>query len=157
MIKSRAFAFALALMVLIGVTPFRGQSGAASSSTTWPTASDCVTQNKFAGQWSSEIRNSSGQVSDDGVLDISETTSADEVSVSHSVRGGPVIGHTMSYPDRIEIQIALGDGRVAHYNGVLVSANRIEGRYFITSGGQSHHSRKSMSVEDDNWIAKGTG
>ena len=155
--KSRAFAFALVLMVLIGMTLLLGQSGAATSSTTWPAASGRAAQNKFVGRWSSRNRNSSGEVFDDGVLDISNATSADEVSVWHSARGGPVIGHTMSYPDRIEIQISLGDGRVAHYNGVLVSAKRIEGRYFITSNRQSHHSRKPSSVEDDEWTAKGGG
>lgn len=65
---------------------------------------------------------------DDGVIDISEMAelSEHEVRVLHSVRGGPVTAYTMAYPDRIEIQIPLGDGRVAHYNGVLVSATRIE-------------------------------
>ena len=146
MLKSRTLAFAIALMVLIGMTPFRGQSGAANYGTTVPTASGQAAQNKFVGRWSSQIRTSSGEVFNDGVLDISEAAepSGDEVTVSHSVRGGPVIGHTMSYPDRIEIQISLGDGRIAHYNGILVRANRIEGRFFITGNPQSHHARKLL-------------
>ena len=36
----------------------------------------------------------------------------------------------------------LGDGRVAHYNGVLVAADRIEGHFFVTDHRQSHHSHK---------------
>ena len=68
--------------------------------------------------------------------------SADRISVMHSLRGGPFIGYTMPYPDRIEIQMPLGDGRVAHYKGVLVEADRIEGRFFVTGDRQSHHSHK---------------
>lgn len=48
----------------------------------------------------------------------------------------------MSYPDRIEIQMPLGDGRVAHYNGILMAVDRIEGRFFVTGDRQSHHSHK---------------
>lgn len=158
MLKSKAFAFTLVLMVLIGMTPFRGQSGEATSSTVWPSGAATAAQNRFAGRWSSRIKNSSDQVFDDGVLDISERTNADEVSVSHSMRGGPVIGHTMSYPDRIEIQISLADGRVAHYNGVLVSATKIEGRYFVTGRTQSHHSRVRLIVEEEGtWTAQAGG
>jgi hypothetical protein len=40
----------------------------------------------------------------------------------------------------------LGDGRVAHYNGILVAADRIEGRFFITGDRQSHHSHKRSAV-----------
>jgi hypothetical protein len=36
----------------------------------------------------------------------------------------------------------LGDGRVAHYNGVLVAADRLEGRFFVTGDGQSNLSHK---------------
>jgi len=52
----------------------------------------------------------------------------------------------------------LGDGRVAHYNGVLVAADRIEGRYFVTGDGQSNHSHKRsessrVSGEDEGvWV-----
>ena len=64
----------------------------------------------------------------------------------------------MAYPDRIEVQMPLGDGRVAHYNGVLVAADRIEGRYFVTGDGQSNHSHKRsessrVSGEDEGvWV-----
>jgi hypothetical protein len=101
-------------------------------------------ENKFLGHWSSHITYSSGEQVNDGGLDITEVSSAraDRVSVLHSVRGGPFIGYTMSYPDRIEIQMPLGDGRVVHYNGVLVAADRIEGRFFVTGDRRSHHSHK---------------
>jgi hypothetical protein len=68
----------------------------------------------------------------------------------------------MSYPDRIEIQMPLGGGRVAHYNGVLVAADRIEGRYFVVDDTQSHHSHKrsessrvsgKFQEEDGTWVA----
>jgi hypothetical protein len=95
-------------------------------------------------------------VIDDGVLDISDTAEANEVAVVHSVRGGPVTGHTMAYPDRIEIQISLGDGRVAHYNGVLVSVNRIEGRFFVTGSPESHNSRSHLIVGEETWAATAT-
>jgi hypothetical protein len=36
-----------------------------------------------------------------------------------------------------------------------VSAKRIQGRYFMTRGGNSHHSRQSTVVEEDSWTAKG--
>lgn len=80
--KSRAFVFALVAMVLIGMTPFRGQSGAATSDPTRPTDGRAAL-NKFVGRWSSQFRKASGQVINDGVLDISDTAepSADEVSV----------------------------------------------------------------------------
>jgi hypothetical protein len=155
MLKSRTLAFAIALMVLIGMTPFRGQSGAATTLTTRPSAGGPPANNNFVGRWSSQIKNSSGHVFDDGVLDIADATepSADEVSVLHSERGGPFIGHTMSYPDRIEIQISLGDGHIVHYNGVLVSPTRIEGSYFVTGDQQGHHARKHAVLGEDDWRA----
>lgn len=154
MLKSRTFAFTLVLMLFVCMTPFQGHSGAATSGTTTPTANRLAAKNKFVGRWSSEIRKSSGEVVNDGVLDISDSAepNADEVSVVHSLRGGPVVGHTMGYPHRIEIQISLGDGRVAHYNGVLVSANRIKGRYFVTGNQQSHHAHSAVLTGDD-WEA----
>jgi len=63
----------------------------------------------------------------------------------------------MGYPDRIEIQFSLGDGRVAHYNGVLVSATRIEGSYFVTGQPQRHHAGKRVVVfEEGTWSAGAT-
>jgi hypothetical protein len=99
-------------------------------------------ENTFLGRWSSHLIYESGEVSD-GAFDISDVpASAHRVSVLHSFRGGPFSGYVMPYPDRIEIQMPLGDGRVIHYNGVLVAADRVEGRFFVTGDRQSHHSHK---------------
>ena len=153
---SRFLTFALAVLVFVALTPFPEQSQATTTkrNSAFPSAAlshsavpiNLPDQNKFAGHWTSRLTTAAGQVIDDGVLDISDTTEANEVTVVHSVRGGPVDGHTMAYPDRIEIQISMGDGRVAHYNGVLVSAKKIEGRFFITGNPQSHHARKSTAT-----------
>lgn len=99
--------------------------------------------NRFLGRWSSHIIYASGEVSD-GAFDISDVdpASANRVSVIHSFRGGPFTGYIMSGPDRIEIQMPLADGRVAHYNGVLVAEDRIEGRFFVTGDRRSNHSHK---------------
>jgi hypothetical protein len=150
--KSRILTFALAVLVFftLGPLPEQSRSANAKGNLSFPATAhsnsavpiNLPDQNKFTGRWTSRLTTSSGQVIDDGVLDISDTIEANEVTVVHSVRGGPVTGHTMGYPDRIEIQISLGDGRVAHYNGVLVSAKKIEGRFFITRTPQSHHARK---------------
>lgn len=85
---------------------------------------------------------------EDGSFEISDVSpaSANRVSVLHSIRGGPVIGYTMTYPDRIEIQMPLGDGRVAHYNGILVAADRVEGRFFVTGDRRSHHAQKASEL-----------
>jgi len=156
--RPRAFAFALVAMVVIGMALFRCQNGAATSSTTRATVHGRSGQNKFVGRWSSQIKKASGHVTNDGVLDISDTTepSADEVSVVHSVRGGPVTGYTMCYPDRIEIQISLSDGRVAHYNGILANGSRIEGHFFVTGNPQSHHARKRLVTDEESgtWTAQ---
>lgn len=152
MFNSRVFV--LVLMLLICLMPFTAQSETATYSST---IAGPMAQNKFVGRWSSQVTTPSGQVFDDGVLEISDTSepSADKVRVSHSVRGGPVIGYTLSYPDRIEIQISLGDDRVAHYNGVLVSATRIEGRYFVTGKPQSQYTGVRVLVEEDGtWTAQ---
>lgn len=157
MLKSKVFAFALVVMVLMGMTPFRVQSEPATSKTTGSTVAGPMAQNKFVGRWTSQVTSSTGEVFNDGVFDISDAAepSADEVSVSHSVRGGSVKGHTMGYPDRIEIQISLGDGRIAHYNGVLVSATKIEGRFFVTGRPQSHHARvRPLLEQGGDWTAQ---
>ena len=143
MLKSRIVVVILAVMFFLGVVPLPLPSAAAYSIKTEAPSTNAPGRNKFVGKWYSQITTSSGQVYDDGVFAISdmEQPSEDEVRISHSTRGGPVIGHTMGYPDRIEIQIPLGDGRVAHYNGVLVSATRMEGQFFVTRSAQSHQSR----------------
>lgn len=155
MFNSRVFA--LVPMLLMCLMPFAAQSETATDTST---IAGPMAQNKFVGRWSSQVTTSSGQVFDDGVLEISDTSepSADRVRVLHTVRGGPVIGYTLSYPDRIEIQISLGDGRVAHYNGVLVSATRIEGRYFVTGRPQSQPTGVRLLVDDDGtWTAQAGG
>lgn len=113
--------------------------------------------NKFVGRWTSQIKFSNGDVLNDGVVDVSEGTepSENEVNVSHSQRG-TAVGHIMSFPDRIEIQFPLSDGRTAHYNGILVSNNRIEGRFFITGRSQGHHVRRGRFTfgEGGDWTAQ---
>ena len=118
--------------------------------------------NRFLGRWSSHIIYASGEVSD-GAFDFSDVVpeSANRVSVAHSFRGGPFTGYIMSYPDRIEIQMPLADGRVAHYNGVLVAEDRIEGRFFVTGDRRSNHSHKRSASsrvpgsqeEEGVWVA----
>jgi len=82
----------------------------------------------------------------------------EKVSLLHSIRGGPIIGYTMSYPERIEFQISLGDGSVAHYNGVLVSPTRIEGKYFVTGRAQGRQSRASILMDEEGtWTGQAGG
>src|SRR6266496_3411310 len=131
MLRKRIVFTWLALTVLVSVVPVGGGK-AASLNATQPASVGNVAESKFVGHWVGQVTYSSGQTVDDGALDISEVSPSDanKVSVLHSVHGGPFTAHVMAFPDRIELQIPLGDGRVAHYNGVLVSATRIEGRYF---------------------------
>ena len=139
MITLRAASIALVFIMSFGLVLSERATEATKASNT---CSDTA-ENRFLGRWSSHIIYASGKVSD-GAFDISDVVpaSASRVSVVHSFRGGPFTGYTMSYPDRIEIQMPLGDGRVAHYNGDLVAADRIEGRFFVTGDGQSNHSHK---------------
>lgn len=71
---------------------------------------------------------------EEGIIEISDAgrPNSSEVIVHHSGYAGLFPAYTLSEPDRIEIQIPLGDGRVAHYNGVLVSGNEIHGHFFVT-------------------------
>lgn len=139
MITRRAASIGLVLIMSFGLVLSERATQASKALNT----RGVTVENTFLGRWSSRIIYASGEVSD-GALDISDVVpaSANRVSVVHSIRGGPFTGYIMSYPDRIEIQMPLGDGRVAHYNGVLVAADRIEGRYFVTDDGQRHHSHK---------------
>ena len=142
MITLRAASIALVFVTSFGLVLSERATEATKASNT---RSDTA-ENSFLGRWSSHLIYPSGEVSD-GFIDISDVVpaSADRVSVVHSVRGGPFTGYIMSYPDRIEIQMPLGDGRVAHYNGVLVAADRVEGRYFVTDDRQSHSHKRSES------------
>ena len=135
----RAASIGLVFIISFGLVPGERATEATIASNT----RNVTAENRFLGRWSSHLIYESGEVSD-GAFDINDVVPASEnrVSVVHSVRGGPVTGYTMPYPDRIEIQMPLGDGRVAHYNGVLVAADRVEGRYFVTGDRQSHHSHK---------------
>jgi len=130
--------------------------------------SEKAARNKFSKRWRSSITYSTGEKIGDGVIDISDIDppGPDKVKVTHSRYDGSYIAYTLSYPDRIEIQIPLGDGRVAHYNGVLVSSDRIQGQFFITEGNQSQQEHsvnkkvpvgyKTPPVEVGTWEA-GTG
>jgi hypothetical protein len=115
----------------------------ATEATKASNARSAMADDRFLGRWSSHIIYESGEVSD-GAFYISDVVpaSADRVRVIHSFRGGPFTGYLLPYPDRIELQMPLGDGRVAHYNGVLVAADRIEGRFFVTGDRQSQDSHK---------------
>lgn len=139
MITLRAASIGLVLIASFGLILSERATEATKASNT----RSVTTENTFLGRWSSHITYASGKVSD-GAFDISEVVpaSANRVSVVHSFRGGPFTGYIMSYPDRIEIQMPLGDGRVAHYNGVLVAADRVEGRFFLTDDRESHRSHK---------------
>jgi hypothetical protein len=146
---------AVALTVLASVTQM---AAPANLNTTQPPSVGNLTQCKFVGRWVSEITFDSGQAVDDGIIEISDTAppTADRVSVDHTIHGGPFIGYVMDSPDRIELQVPLDKNRVAHYNGVLVSPTRIEGRYFVTEGSQGHHASKRLVVEEGSWSAGAT-
>ena len=139
MITLRAASIGLVLITSFALILSERATEATKASNTRSVTAD----NRFLGRWSSHIIYESGEVSD-GAFDMSDVVpaSANRVSVVHSLRGGPFTGYIMSDPDRIEVQMPLGDGRVAHYNGVLVAADRVEGRYFVTGDRQSHHSHK---------------
>jgi|SoiMethySBSTD1v2_1073268.scaffolds.fasta_scaffold352116_2 hypothetical protein len=155
----KAASIGLVLITSFGLVP----SERATEATKASNPRIVTAENTFLGRWSSHTIYTSGEVSD-GALDISDVVpaSANRVSVVHSFRGGPFTGYILSDPDRIEVQMPLGDGRVAHYNGVLVAADRIEGHFFVTGDGQSNHghkrsasSRVSGSVQEENgtWVA----
>jgi hypothetical protein len=159
MITLRAASIGFVLITSFGLV----LSELATEATRAPNTRSVTAENIFLGRWSSHIIYASGKVSD-GAFDISDVVPAraNRVSVVHSFRGGPFTGYIMPYPDRIEIQMPLGDGRVAHYNGVLVAADRIEGRFFVTDDRQSHHGHKrsessrvsgSFPEEQEIWIA----
>ena len=139
MITLRAASIGLLMIASFGLVLSERATEATKASNTRSVTAD----NRFLGRWSSRLIYASGEVRD-GAFDISDVVpeSANRVSVVHSFRGGPFTGYIMSYPDRIEVQMPLGDGRVVHYNGVLVAADRVEGHFFVTSDRQSHHGHK---------------
>src|SRR6266446_6763374 len=143
MAKLRAGTIAFVFTMLLGAA-LNQVTSEATKAKTRPQNARSEAKNKFLGHWSSHLTRASGERVNDGAFDISDVSpaSADEVSVLHSFRGGPFTGYVMPDPDRIEIQMPLGDGRVAHYAGVMVSSERVEGRYFVTEDQQRHHARK---------------
>lgn len=150
MLKKVAVFAALVLTMLMSTMPFGRQTEAVTSNSTQPNAASLASQNKFVGHWLSHLT-IAGQRTDEGSIYISDVDppDANTVNVTHSRYGGTYLGYTFSYPDRIEIQIQLGNGRVAHYNGVLVSATRIEGYRFISSG----QSNTSPTLGTDAWTS----
>ena len=155
MLKTRVAITVLVLTMLAGMMLPAGRFEAATVNSSGLNSPVRAEQNRFVGHWVSQITYYSGETVNDGVIDIAEASppSADKVIVVHSLRGGPLTGHTMPYPERIEFQVSLGDDRIAHYNGVLVSANRIEGRYFVTGSKLSHHAHKRLVLGSDEWTA----
>jgi hypothetical protein len=121
----------LMILTIAGSSGFKPRAEAASQ----PLLVTTPPVNKFVGHWLSHVT-VAGQTTDEGDIYISDVDppDANTVNVNHSGYGRIYVGYTFSYPDRIEIQIPLRNGRVAHYNGVLVSATRIEGYRFISSG-----------------------
>jgi hypothetical protein len=124
----------LMILTIAGSSGFKPRAEAASQ----PVLVTTPPVNKFVGHWLSHLT-VAGQTTDEGDIYISDVDppDANTVNVSHSRYGRTYVGYTFSYPDRIEIQIPLGNGRVAHYNGILVSATRIEGFHIVTSGQSS--------------------
>src|SRR5438132_8891679 len=108
MVNLRAATIAFVFTMLFGTVLYQGTSEATKAKTK-PQNARSEAKNKFLGHWSSHIIYPSGEVND-GTFDISDVlpASANRVSVVHSFRGGPFTGYTMSYPDRIEIQMPLG-------------------------------------------------
>ena len=164
MLKLRAGIIGLIFATFIGMALYRGTSGVTNARTKPQNPRSSTEENRFLGHWSSHITYTSGERVNDGALDITDVSppSAHRVRVLHSFRGGPFTGYTMPDPDRIEIQMSLGNGLVAHYNGIMVSPDRVEGRYFVTEEQQRHHSRKrpvsnrvsgSFGEEDGTWVA----
>ena len=124
----------LMILTITGSSLFRPHAEAANQ----PLVGKQGTRNKFVGHWLSHLT-IAGKITDEGDIYISDfdPPDANRVNVTHSRYGRTHIGYTFSYPDRIEIQIPLGNGRVAHYNGLLVSETRIEGSHIVTNGQSS--------------------
>ena len=162
MSKSQTAAIALLITLILASMPLsKPQAQAATPKANQPAPIEQPAGNKFCKRWTSSITlAATGETLDDGIIEISDAGVANsgEVIVHHSRYAGLHRGYTLSYPDRIEIQIPLGDGRVAHYNGVLVSRKEIQGHFFVTEAGermQSHHGHKRRAVAEDTFTAKG--
>ena len=60
-----------------------------------------------------------------------------EAELHSAVDGADAV--VVAVPSKVFRDVTRG---LSHYNGILVAADRIEGRYFVTGDRQSHHSRK---------------
>src|SRR5207249_10398107 len=110
MVKLRAATIAFVFTTLFGAVLNQGTSEATNAKTK-PQNARSEAKNKFLGHWSSHMTRASGERVNDGAFEIFDVSpaSADEVSVLHSFRSGPFTGYTMTAPDRIEIQMPLGE------------------------------------------------
>ena len=162
MSKSQTATLTLLVTLILATMPLsKPQAQAATPKLTLPPIEQPTEKNRFCKRWQSSITlAATGETLDDGTIEISDAgvPNSGEVIIHHSRYSGLHRGFTLSYPDRIEFQIPLGDGRVAHYNGVLVSRREIQGHFFVTEAGermQSHHGRTRRSMAEDTFTAKG--
>ena len=150
-------------LILASMPLTKPQAQAATPQATQTASTEQPTKDKFCKRWKSSITlASTGEKLDDGSIEISDAgvPNSGEVIIRHSRYPGLHRAYTLSYPERIEIQIPLGDGRVAHYNGVLISSNEIKGHFFVTESEprmQSHHRSTRRSVAEDTFTAAGSG
>lgn len=150
-LRTAAIAALIVLMITLA-TSYKHQSEAATSNANQPPVGRQATGNKFVRRWHAYLTYSTGERVDEGIINISDVNppSLDYVKVVHPSYGGPYLGLTTSDPDRIEVNILLGDGRVGHYDMHLVSPDKAEGRFFITGGQTSSQShRRGLSLLDD--------
>lgn len=161
MSKSQTAVLVLVLTLILASMPLsKPQAQGATPKANQPAQIEQPTDNKFCKRWTSSITSATGETRDDGIIEISDAgvPNSGEVVIQHTRYSGLHRGYTLSYPDRIEFQVPLGDGRVAHYNGVLVSRREIQGHFFVTEGGermQSHHRPMHRKMAEDNWTAEG--
>lgn len=162
MSKSQTATLTLLITLILASMPLsKPEAQAATPMANQPAPLQQPTRNKFCKRWTSSITlAATGETLDDGIIEISDAgvPNSGEVIIHHTRYSGLHRGYTLSYPDRIEFQIPLGDGRVAHYNGVLVSRKEIQGHFFVTEAGermQSHHGPTRRAVAEDTFTAKG--
>ncbi len=164
MSKSQTATLALLITLILASMPLsKPEAQAATPKANQPAPIEQPTEkNKFCKRWKSSITKATGETLDDGIIEVSDAgvPNSGEVLIQHSRYSGLHRAYTLSFPERIEFQIPLGDGRVAHYNGVLISSRQIQGHFFVTEAGermQSHHGPTRRSMSEDNWTASGSG
>ena len=162
MSKSQTATLTLLVTLILASLPLsKPQAQPATSRSNQPAPVRQPTEkNKFCNRWKSSITKATGETLDDGMIEVSDAgvSNSGEVIIHHSRYSGLHRGYTLSFPERIEFQIPLGDGRVAHYNGVLISRRQIQGHFFVTEAGegmQSHHGPTRRPMAEDNWTAEG--